>query len=105
MASLPAHNESSIKDLGVSVSASVPKTECQPCCRMALNCDEESKHEQVVLSCGHIGCNLYKAGHCIVCDSEQSSRRCSELLLNMSGNKGFVQAGDLSDSDSDSDDE
>lgn len=69
----------------------VRKIECQPCCGIALSNEQEAKHEVMILGCGHIGCSLYQgAGNCIVCDSNQTSRRWSGILQAMSESKGSI---------------
>ena len=86
---------------GPSSSTEPRKCECQPCCGRALSSQDEPKHEQVILACGHIGCNFYQAGKCIVCESDKTSRRWSGLLQRMSdswnGSGGFDMDDDSSD--------
>ena len=77
---------------------------CQPCCGLPMNGAEEANHEVVILGCGHIGCN-HNAGKCIVCESEQTSRRWSGVLQVMSDSWNAGNGAYMMDDDSDDDEE
>ena len=75
------------------------KSGFQPCCGLTLpeTAVGGTKHEQTLLGCGHIGCNMYDG--CIVCDSEQESRRWSGELQRMM-RASSTTMGDEEDTDS-----
>ena len=79
---------------GPSSSTEPRKCECQPRCGRALSGQDEPKHEQVIFACGHIGCNFYQAGKCIVCESDipKSAMLAISLhLLPVLAKKGDVE--------------
>ena len=73
---------------------------CQPCCGKPLCTHEEADHEQIILDCGHMGCNKYH-GSCIVCDSERETKRLSGVLLRLGSSKSMgIDALDVSEKSS-----